>query len=54
MKGSFKGDIGMDIDVDIDIAFGCLGDLVSRLSNEPYTANYGLLWWLMGDTKWTY
>ena len=34
---------------------GCsLGDLVSRLSNGPYGASYGLLWGLIGDAKWTY
>ena len=32
----------------------CSGDLVSRLSNGSYGASYGLLWWLIGDTKWTY
>ena len=31
-----------------------LGDLVSRLSNEPHGASSGLLWGLIGDTKWTY
>ena len=30
------------------------GDLVSRLSSGPYRASYGLLWGLIGDTKWTY
>ena len=49
--GSPKGDRGIDIAVDMDIH---LGDLVSRLSNGPYGASYGLLQWLMGDTKWTY
>ena len=24
------------------------GDLLSRLSNRPYRASYGLLWWLIG------
>ena len=34
---------------------GCsFGDLVSRLSNWPYRAYYGLLFGLMWDTKWTY
>ena len=27
------------------------GDLVSRLSNGPYWASYGLLWGLIEDTK---
>ena len=27
------------------------GDLVSRLSNGPYRAYYGLLWWLMGELE---
>ena len=27
---------------------GCSGDLVSRPSNGPYWASYGLLWRLMG------
>ena len=36
------------------ILLGCSGDLVSRLSNGPYGASYGLLRWLMRDTKWTY
>ena len=30
------------------------GDLVSRLSDGPYGASYGLLWGLIGDTKWTH
>ena len=30
---------------------GCSGDLVSRLSNGPYWASYGLLLGLIGDTK---
>ena len=33
---------------------GCSGDLVSLLSNGPCRAHYGLLWWLVGDTKWSY
>ena len=33
---------------------GCWGDLVGLLSSVPYRASYGLLWWLMGDTKLTY
>ena len=31
-----------------------IGNLVSRLSIGPYGASNGLLWWLIGDTKWTY
>ena len=31
-----------------------LGDLVGLLCNGPYRAAYSLLWWLMGDTNWTY
>ena len=30
------------------------GDLVSLLGNGPYTAHDGFLWWLRGDTAWTY
>ena len=37
----------------VDHLLGRSGDLVSRLSNGPYGA-YGLLWGLIGDTKWTY
>ena len=33
---------------------GCLGDLVSRLIIGPSVAFRGLLWGLIGDTKWTY
>ena len=29
-------------------------NLVNLLRNGPYGAYNGLLWWLMGDTKWTY
>ena len=36
------------------IVLGCSGDLVSRLCNGPHGACNGLLWWLVGDTKWTY
>ena len=36
-----------------DHILGCSGDLVSRLSNGPYGASYGLCG-LIGDTKWTY
>ena len=37
-----------------DAKDACSGDFVSRLSNRPYRAYYDLLWWLKGDTKWTY
>ena len=37
-----------------ELILGCSGDLVSRLSNGPYRASNGLLWWLVADTKWTY
>ena len=33
-------------------AFGCLADLESLLSNGPYRAYHGMLWWLIGDTNW--
>ena len=33
------------------LMLGCSGDLVSLLSNGPYRAYYGLLWWLIGDTS---
>ena len=36
------------------VILGGSGDLVSRLSNGPCGASYGLLWGLVGDTKWTY
>ena len=29
------------------------GHLVNLLSNGPYKACYGLVWWLMGDASWT-
>ena len=38
----------------LSLLLGCSGDLVSRLSSGPYRAYYGLLWWFIGDTKWTY
>ena len=38
----------------INSLLGCSGDLVSRLSNGPCRASYGLLLGLEGDTKWTY
>ena len=37
---------------DIDPAWMLFGDLVSRLSNWPYGADYGLLFGLTWDTKW--
>ena len=33
---------------------GCLGGLVSLLSNGRSRAYYGLLWKSVGDTDWTY
>ena len=36
------------------MVLGWSGDLVSLLRNGPYRAGYGLLWWLIGDTNWTY
>ena len=36
------------------VLLGRSGDLVNLLSNGPYGAYNVLLWWLMGDTKWTY
>ena len=40
--------------LDCSALLGCSGDLVSRLSNGPYGASYGLIRGLIGDTKWTY
>ena len=36
------------------ILLGRSGDLVSQLSNRTYRAYYGYIWWLTGDTNWTY
>ena len=36
------------------LVLGYPGDLVSRLSNWPYGAYYGLLFGLIWDTKWAY
>ena len=40
----------IDVDTDVDL----FGDLAILPSNGPYRACYGLLWWLIGDTKQTY
>ena len=28
--------------------------MIDRLSTRTYRAYYGFLWWLIGDTSWTY
>ena len=33
---------------------GCVGDLVRLPRNGTYRAYYGFLWWLIGDSHWTY
>ena len=46
--------LGTECPLNQEGLLGCSGDLVSRLSNGPYGASYGLLWGLIRDTKWTY
>ena len=36
------------------LLLGSSGDVVSRLSNGPFRACYGLLWGLVGDTNLAY
>ena len=52
LRGYRYIDIDIDVDIDVDLD-ALLGDLVSRLSNWPYGACYGLFLGLTWDTKWT-